>query len=67
MFHPDDLNIIKGITFSVTDTDIEKLKALRPGVALCFGNAFNIPLYVKIDKPNPTPDSNNAHIKDLWF
>lgn len=67
MFHPDDLDIIKGITHSVSHSDIEKLKVLRPGVALCFGNALNIPLFVKVDKPNPTPDSNNAHIKDEWF
>ena len=67
MFHPEDLDIIKGITHSVSQSDIDKLKTLRPGVALCFGNAFNIPLFVKIDKPNPTPDSNNAHIKNEWF
>ncbi len=67
MFHPEDLNIIKGITHSVSQSDIDKLKTLRPGVALCFGNAFNIPLFVKIDRPNPTPDSNNAHIQKEWF
>ncbi len=67
MFHPDDLDIIKGITHSVSKSDIEKLKTLRPGVSLCFGNAFNIPSFVKIDKPNPTPNSTNAHIKDIWF
>ncbi len=67
MFHPDDLKIIKGISHSIAVTDIEKLKTLRPGVAFCFGNAFNIPCFAKIDKPNPTPDSNNAHIKNIWF
>ena len=67
MFHPDDLKIIKSMTHSIAEEDIEKLKALRPGVALCFGNAFNIPIFVKIDKPDPTPDSNNAHIGQEWF
>ena len=67
MFHPDDLKIIKSMTHSIAEEDIEKLKALRPGVALCFGNAFSIPVFVKIDKPDPTPDSNNAHIGTEWF
>ncbi len=67
MFHPEDLKIIKSMTHSIAEEDIEKLKALRPGVALCFGNAFSIPVFVKIDKPDPTPDSNNAHIGIEWF
>lgn len=67
MIHPEDIEIIKGISHSVAESDIEKLKTLRPGVALCFGNAFNIPVYVKVDKPSPAPDSNNAHIKEEWF
>lgn len=67
MFHPEDLKIIKSMTHSIAEEDIEKLKALRPGVALCFGNAFPIPVFVKIDKPDPTPDSNNAHIGTEWF
>lgn len=67
MFHPEDLKIIKSMTHSIAEEDIEKLKSLSPGVSLCFGNAFNIPVFVKIDKPDPTPDSNNAHIKETWF
>lgn len=67
MFHPDDLHIIKNITHGLADADVEKLKSLRPGVALCFGNAFNIPMFTKIDKPEPTPNSENARIGNTWF
>ena len=67
MFHPDDLNIIKNITHSISESDIEKIKSLGPGNALCFGNAMNIPLFARIDPPNPFPNSANAHIKDDWF
>lgn len=67
MFHPDDLNIIKNITHSVSEHDIEKLKTLTPGTALCFGTAFNIPVYTKIDIPNPTPSSTNVEIGNQWF
>ena len=67
MIHPEDLKIIKAITLGVAPSDIDKLKTLRPGVAICFGNAFSIPVFAKIDKPQPTPDSNNAHIGEEWF
>ena len=67
MFHPDDLEIVKNITHSISESDIEKIKSLGPGNALCFGNAMNIPLFVRIDPPNPFPNSFNAHIKDNWF
>ena len=67
MFHPDDLDIIKNITHSISTADVDKLKTLRPGVALCFGNAFKIPVFTKIDKPEPTPNSSNFHIGSSWF
>ena len=67
MFHPDDIDIVKDITHSISESDIEKIKSLGPGNALCFGNALNIPLFVRVDPPNPYPDSANAHIKDNWF
>ena len=67
MFHPDDLDIVKDITHSISESDIEKIKSLGPGNALCFGNAFKLPLFVRFDPPNPYPDSANAHIKDNWF
>ena len=67
MFHPDDLEIVKSISHSISSSDIEKLKSSRPGVALCFGNAFNVPTFAKIDQPDPAPRSSNAHIGTTWF
>ena len=67
MFHPDDVNIVKSISHSISESDIEKIKSLGPGNALCFGNSVNIPLFARIDPPNPFPSSFNAHIKDNWF
>ena len=67
MFHPADLDIVKNITSSVSDSDVEKLKSLGPGNALCFGNAFRLPLFVKVDKPDPTPSSSNVRIVNQWF
>lgn len=67
MFHPDDLEIVKNITSSVSENDVEKLKSLSPGHALCFGTAFRLPLFVKVDKPEPTPTSSNVQIVNQWF
>ena len=67
MFHPDDLEIVKSISHSISSSDIEKLKSSRPGVALCFGNAFNVPTFANIDQPDPAPRSSNAHIGTTWF
>ena len=67
MFHPDDLEIVKNITSSVSENDVEKLKSLSPGHALCFGTAFRLPLFVKVDKPDPTPTSSNVQIVNQWF
>ncbi len=67
MFHPDDLAIVKSLAHSISESDVEKLKSLGPGIGLCFGNAFSLPVFARIDPPNPYPNSANAHIKDSWF
>ena len=67
MFYPDDLKIIKSITHSISENDVEKIKSLGPGSALGFGTAFNIPSFITIDKPNPFPNSSNAEIGESWF
>ena len=67
MFHPEDLKIIKNITHSIAEADVDKLKTLRSGVALCFGSAFRIPVFSKIDLPDPPPNSRNAQIEGEWF
>ena len=52
---------------SLTEADVEKLKSLSPGHALCFGSAFRIPLFAKIDRPDPTPTSTNVQVANQWF
>ena len=67
MYYPDDLSIIKSITHSISENDIEKIKSLGPGTALCFGNSFSIPSFAKIDEPYPFPNSSNAEVNNSWF
>ncbi len=67
MFYPDDLNIIKSITSNLTDSTYEKIKSFLPGNALVFGTSFKLPLMVKLDLPNPMPESTSVNISDSWY
>ena len=67
IFHPDDYEIIDSITSSVTRDDLNNLKTLRRGMALTFGTAFNLPMIVKLDMPNPMPSSSNVDIVNKWY
>ena len=67
MYHPDDLKIISNITSNISAETIEKLKSLVPGIAIAFGIAFKIPLLVKLELPDPMPQSTNVDIKNLWY
>jgi len=67
MFYPDDLNIIKSITSNVSEHTFEKIKSFLPGNALVFGTSFKTPLLVKLDLPNPMPESTSVNISELWY
>ena len=67
MFHPDDLRIISNISSNVALETVEKLKSLVPGIAMVFGISFKIPLLVKLDLPDPMPQSTSVNIEKMWF
>ena len=67
MFYPDDLNIIKSITTNISEHIYEKIKSFLPGNALVFGVAFKMPLLVKLDLPNPMPESTSVNISNTWY
>ena len=67
MYYPDDLNIIKKMSAAVTETSINRIKTLRPGMAMVFGTAFKTPLICTFDLPNPMPQSTSVNIEDKWF
>ena len=46
---------------------IKLIKNLNPGVCMIFGNAFKIPLIVKMDKPHPEPNSQSINIDNIWY
>ena len=67
MFHPRDLQFIKDIISSADVTLTNKIKTLHPGTCIMFGTAFKLPTIAILDKPNPTPLSQNCDINKTWY
>ena len=66
MTHPRDLEYIEKMLPNISGDVIEKLSSLQSGTLVAFGNAFKIPLLIKMDMPNPTPYSSNCDIINRW-
>ena len=67
MYHPEDIQIITDVTANVSLENIEKIKTLSPGTAMVFGTAFKVPLIVKLDLPDPMPQSSSVDIVKRWY
>ena len=66
MNHPADVEYIRKMVPNISDEIIEKQKSLQSGTCLAFGQAFKIPLIVKLDMPNPEPKSGNCDVVNIW-
>ncbi len=64
--HPRDIEYITQMIPYITDEIMEKQKGLQPGYCLGFGSAFKVPLIIKMDLPNPIPNSDNVNILKEW-
>lgn len=64
--HPRDIEYITQMVPYITEEIIEKQKGLQPGYCLAFGTAFKVPLVIKMNLPNPTPNSDNVNIVKNW-
>jgi Predicted ATPase len=67
MLHPRDVSYIKEMIPNITEEIIKKVKLLQPGNCIAFGTGFKVPVIVKIDMPNPAPNSSSCDISDVWF
>ncbi|MBP3920504.1 MAG: ATP-binding protein [Bacilli bacterium] len=67
ILHPIDLAYIKEMVPNVTEEIVKKLKTLQSGNCIAFGNAFNVPVFIKFDMPNPAPSSSSCDISGTWF
>lgn len=67
MYYPEDMKIIASIASNITMDVIEKLKSLKPGMALVFGVSFAVPLICQFEIPNPMPTSTNVNLANYWY
>ena len=67
MYHPEDLDIIKGITSNISDDTVDKIKDAKPGSVMAFGTAFSVPLLTLLDLPDPMPISESLDISKTWY
>ncbi len=64
--HPLDVDYIKKMVPNISEEIVEKQKSLQAGSCLVFGQAFQVPLIVKLDMPDPEPKSANCDVVKTW-
>lgn len=67
MLHPIDVEYIKEMVPNITNETVKKLRILQPGNCIAFGTAFNVPVLIKMEMPDPKPSSDNVAIEKAWF
>ena len=65
--HPADLEYIEKMVPNISSDVLEKQKSLQSGTCVAFGKMMKIPMIVKMELPNPEPQSSNAHVFDKWM
>lgn len=65
--HPADLEYIEKMVPNISEDVIEKQKSLQAGTCIAFGKMMKIPMIVKMQIPDPAPQSSNANIFDKWM
>lgn len=66
MSHPRDIEYITKMIPNITEDTIEKQKSLQVGNCLVFGSGFKIPIIVKLEMPNPMPQSSSCNVVTNW-
>ena len=65
--HPTDLEYIRKMVPNISSDVIEKQKSLQSGTCVAFGRMMKVPMIVKMEMPNPEPQSANASVYDKWI
>ncbi len=66
MTHPLDIEYIEKMLPNISSDVIEKQKSLQPGNCVGFGSAFKIPMIIKMEMPNPAPNSSSCDVNERW-
>ena len=64
--HPLDVEYIQKMLPNISLDIVEKQKSLQPGTCMAFGRAFKIPMIVRMQMPDPMPESSNCDIISTW-
>ena len=64
--HPVDVDYIRKMVPNISDEIVEKQKGLQSGTCLGFGNAFKIPMIVRMEMPDPAPWSGSCDVVTFW-
>ena len=67
MFNNNDINYINDAISDFSSSLLTKLRTLSPGSCILFGTAFKMPIIAIVDRPNPTPKSDNCNIGNTWY
>lgn len=65
--NPDDLSQIKQMTPFISETVLKRLPSLPKQHALIFGSAVKIPTTFRVRDADPTPNSDDTQVRDLWY
>jgi hypothetical protein len=65
--NPDDLSQIKQMTPFISETVLKRLPSLPKQHALIFGSAVKIPITFRVRNADPTPNSDDTQVRDLWY
>lgn len=65
--HPKDVEYIEKLIPFMTNEISKNIQIIQPGYCYGFGTSFKMPTLIKIDAPNPQPESNNVDISNTWF
>ncbi len=67
IIYPDDIEYVYKMIPNITHEIVNQFKILPPGHCIAFGTAFKMPIMIKLNMPNPTPNSNSCDISKIWF
>ncbi|WP_175472077.1 ATP-binding protein [Paenibacillus naphthalenovorans] len=64
--NPDDQSYVKNLLPDSIKGIVDMFASLRRGECIILGESVMMPTRVRIDKPNPTPNSNDVSFIKLW-
>ena len=67
MFNRTDVKFVEETIPGLSELTMDKIKTLTSGHCMLFGTAFKMPILTSVDKPNPTPLSDNCDISATWY